>query len=135
MRLKCVTTASFATPGLQPIDLELIYRASIRNNARDGITGLLLFNGAVFVQTIEGPPDAVDRLLMRQAVDGRHCEMIVRDERKLWLRIFAAWSMGYMRLDGGWVEGQFDIVEALSREMPAEIHDLLMELAQTLPLG
>ena len=130
-----MTYASFATPGLKPIDLELIYRTSIRNNVRDGITGLLLFNGAVFVQTIEGSPDAVDRLLMRLAVDGRHCEMVLRDERKLWLRIFAEWSMGYMRLDGGWVEGQFDIVEALSREMPAEIHKILMELAQTLPFG
>ena len=43
--------------------------------------------------------------------------------------------MGYVRLDGGWLEGQYDLLDALSHEMPGEIHDVLMSMAETLPFG
>ena len=135
MQLKAVTYSSFSTSGLQPLDLERILRVSLRNNARDAITGVLMFNGAIFVQTIEGPHDILDRLVMRLANDPRHCQIEIRDERVLDTRIFPDWSMGYVRLDGGWLEGQHDVLEALGREMPAEVHDVLMSLATTLPFG
>lgn len=133
MDIKAATYSSFASPGLQPVELEQILAASRRNNARDAITGVLMFNGAAFVQTIEGPPEAIDALLMTLASDTRHCQMEVCDERTLPRRIFPDWSMGYVRMDGGWLEGQYDVADALAREMPAEIRELLMSMATTLP--
>lgn len=133
MEIKAATYSSFAAPGLQPFELEQILKASMRNNARDAITGLLMFNGAAFVQTIEGPPPAIDALLMTLANDTRHCQMAICDERSLQGRIFPDWSMGYVRMDGGWLEGQYDIADALAREMPPEIRDVLMSMATTLP--
>ena len=133
MHFRAVTYSSFASPGLQPVELERILTASRVNNARDGITGLLLFNGAAFVQTIEGPVSAIERLVMRLANDLRHCQMEIVDERALESRIFPDWTMGYVRLEGGWLEGQYDVAEALSHEMPQPIREVLMSMASTLP--
>ncbi|MEO6247122.1 MAG: BLUF domain-containing protein [Sphingomicrobium sp.] len=133
MEIKAATYSSFAAPGLQPVELEQILSASQRNNARDAITGVLMFNGAAFVQTIEGPPAAIDALLMRLATDRSHCQMEICDERSLSRRIFPDWVMGYVRMDGGWLEGQYDITDALAREMPVEIRGLLTSMATTLP--
>lgn len=135
MQLRCVTYSSFATAGIQPLDLERILRTSLKNNARQRITGVLMFNGAAFVQSIEGPPASIDWLLMELGSDQRHCEMTIRDDRMLTHRIFPDWSMAYVRLDGGWLEGQHDLLEALSREMPEVMHELLMSLATTLPFA
>lgn len=134
-RLVAITYSSFAAPGLQQREVEAILDESRRNNGRDSITGLLLFNGAMFVQTIEGPRPAMQGLMGRLATDPRHCQMTVRDERPLDRRIFADWAMGFVSLHSGRVEGQRDVVEALARPMPAAIHDLLLSLATTLPFG
>jgi hypothetical protein len=133
MDIKVATYSSFSAPGLQPVELEQILEVSRRNNARDGITGVLMFNGAAFVQTIEGPAPAIDMLLMRIASDQRHCQLEVVDERTATRRIFPDWGMGYVRMDGGWLEGQYDIVDALARDMPGPIRSVLMSMATTLP--
>ena len=133
MNLRAVTYSCFASPGLQPFELEQILGVSCGNNARDAVTGLLMFNGAAFVQTIEGPDAAIDRLLMRIASDSRQCQMEICDDRSIDRRIFPDWTMGYVRLEGGWLEGQFDIAEALSRDMPPPIRAVLMSMASTLP--
>ena len=133
MDIKATTYSSFSSPGLQPVELEQILGASRRNNVRDSITGVLMFNGAAFVQTVEGPPAEIDALIMRIATDPRHCQMEIRDEQMLSKRIFPDWVMGYVRMDGGWLEGQYDIADALTRDMPNEIRKLLMSMATTLP--
>ena len=133
MEIKAVTYSSFASPGLQPSELEQILATSQRNNARDAVTGLLMFNGGAFVQTLEGPADRIDALLMTIANDPRHCQLEICDERMLPQRIFPDWTMGYVRMDGGWLEGQYDIADALARDMPAPIRDVLMSMATTLP--
>ena len=135
MGLRAVTYSSFASAGLQPGDIEAILRVSARSNARDAITGVLMFNGAMFVQTIEGDEEGVERLLARLHADRRHCEIAIRDDRRLARRIFPDWTMGYVRLDGGWLEGQHEILDALSREMPDAVRDILTELATTLPFA
>ena len=55
------------------------------------------------------------------------------DERMLARRIFPDWSMGYVRIDGGWLEGQYEVADALARDMPKPIRDVLMSMATTLP--
>ena len=88
MNWRAVTYSSFASPGLQPADFEQILLVSRANNARDAVTGLLMFNGAAFVQTIEGPTASIDRLLMRIASDSRQCQMAICDDRPIDRRIF-----------------------------------------------
>lgn len=133
MNLRVVTYSSFASPGLQPADFEEILTLSRANNARDAVTGLLMFNGAAFTQSIEGPTAAIDRLVMRIANDARQCQMEICDDRAIDRRIFPDWTMGYVRLEGGWLEGQYGIADALSRDMPPPIREVLMSMASTLP--
>lgn len=54
-----------------------ILSCCMRNNARDGITGLLFRDGSVLVQYLEGPTDALDALQDRLARDKRHRDMAI----------------------------------------------------------
>ena len=130
-----MTYSSYATAGLQPSELESILNVSGHNNARDALTGVLMFNGAIFVQSVEGPKASVDRLMARLAGDSRHCQIDIHDDRSIPKRIFADWSMGYVKLDGGWLEGQVDVIEALSQDMPKRMREILHSLATTLPFA
>jgi hypothetical protein len=73
-----------------------ICEQSRANNARDGITGLLVFDGKAFCQFVEGPEPAITGLLDRLERDPRHFKM-----RVLQLgptshgRRFAIWRLGY----------------------------------------
>jgi hypothetical protein len=133
MRIKLLTYSSFASPGIQPGEVEQILVASRANNARDAVTGLLMFNGAAFVQAIEGPVAAIDHLYMRLVNDPRHCQISLHDDLSLERRVFDEWTMGYVQINGGWLEGQYDVADALAREMPASVRELLMSMANTLP--
>lgn len=133
--MKCVTYSSYAAAGLQPAELEAILKVSGHNNARDALTGVLMFNGAIFVRSVEGPKASVDRLMARLADDPRHCQIDIHDDRSIPKRIFADWTMGYVKLDGGWLEGQVDVIEALSQDMPKRVREILHSLATTLPFA
>lgn len=74
--------------------LNAILDASRRNNARQGITGALVFDGDWFVQALEGERRAVWATFERIAADERHggtqlIEMVDVPER-----IFGNWWMG-----------------------------------------
>lgn len=74
-------------------DLDLILEASQRNNRREDITGLLTYSGEVFVQFLEGPPEAVRRLMDRLQGDPRHRDIIILSEGSDHERIFPDWDM------------------------------------------
>ena len=75
-----------------------ILRASQKNNARDGITGMLLYADGNFLQVLEGPPEAVERTFARIERDPRHTQVIVMSDEPTQRRDFADWSMGLRRL-------------------------------------
>ena len=66
-----------ATPHLRSA-VEDILIASVRNNARDGITGFLVCDGAFFAQALEGPADRVEACFQRIAADPRNQDVVVR---------------------------------------------------------
>jgi hypothetical protein len=84
--------AFFQAFDLSDID---IMRSSIRNNARDGISGFLLRDRDRFVHVIEGGEQAVTDLMARINADPRHWDVEVLLSRTLPVRRFAGWSMGY----------------------------------------
>jgi hypothetical protein len=67
-------------------------------NARDGVTGVLTAVDGRFIQIIEGPPEAIDRLLVRLSKDRRHTDLAVRERRGATRRLFADWDMVSPRL-------------------------------------
>ncbi|MEE2915447.1 MAG: BLUF domain-containing protein, partial [Pseudomonadota bacterium] len=54
------------------VDGDAVLAVSRRNNARDGITGLLYADGRRFLQVLEGERAAVERAYQRIAADPRH---------------------------------------------------------------
>ncbi|MGN6549327.1 MAG: BLUF domain-containing protein [Pararhizobium sp.] len=84
---------------LTPEDVASILASSRRNNARSGITGLLLFNDGVFIQYLEGDRTDIARLIERLKRDPRHRNVMVMMERESRDRVFGAWHMGFKTLD------------------------------------
>ena len=67
---------------------------SQRNNARDGLTGLLLSHDGWFLQVLEGDRGRIAMLMARLARDPRHTDIQVLAEGEAPDRAFADWSMG-----------------------------------------
>jgi hypothetical protein len=76
-----------------------IIATSVRNNARDGVTGFLHHEPELFVQYIEGPSAPLARLWARIAVDARHEAPTIIGRGLLAHRFFADWRMGYSNGD------------------------------------
>ncbi|WP_114226403.1 MULTISPECIES: BLUF domain-containing protein [Sphingomonas] len=132
MDLLSLTYTSQAVAGLNEAAIERILHSSQGNNALDGITGFLLFDGAAFVQVLEGAEDAVDDLLARIKADPRHRDLEVSDRRAVAQRAFPDWTMGYLCVDGT-LGNAAAVTRALDRDTPPPVRALLARLAG--PLG
>ncbi len=75
--------------------IRAILAASRRNNARDGITGGLLFSQGCFAQVLEGPLDAVETTFERIQCDEHHSDVAVLQSGPIEQRDFPDWSMAF----------------------------------------
>ncbi|MDB4974675.1 MAG: hypothetical protein JWN48_3016 [Myxococcaceae bacterium] len=91
--------ASAARGLLDPVQLGDILAVARRNNARLGVTGILLYHQGSFFQVLEGPPDVLTALYARIAQDPRHAHLVELRTREIERASFAAWSMGFVSLD------------------------------------
>lgn len=80
------------------VHVERILQVSQRNNARDGLTGLLLVHDGWFVQALEGPEVAVQRAYGRIICDRRHYDASMVAGDTVVTRAFPSWSMTARRL-------------------------------------
>ena len=72
---------------------------SIRgNNARLGITGILLYSNSQFMQVLEGPDEAVRACYAVIAVDPRHFGVQMLSVESITERRYPGWRMGYRAL-------------------------------------
>jgi len=78
-------------------DLDRILLASRRNNSRDDITGMLLFNGKRFLQALEGPDELVTATYDRIKLDPRHRAPVLLSSKPITERQFGAWAMACER--------------------------------------
>lgn len=91
-----IAFSSRARPGLRPADTSNIIGTSRSNNARDGITGALIYSGESFLQLVEGADAALTALWRRLADDDRHRQLASLFDRAIAKRAFNAWRAGYM---------------------------------------
>lgn len=63
---------SAATGALSDQELDSILASSVRHNAENGVTGLLIYAEGNFMQVLEGDPRALDETYTRIARDSRH---------------------------------------------------------------
>lgn len=100
-----VYTSSASDRYVDRSGLEDILKSARKNNALNGVTGLLLFRDGSFVQFLEGPVEAVEEIFDRIQEDDRHRGVIVVLRRPIEHRDFRDWKMGFR-----------DMTEPLERE-------------------
>lgn len=124
MRLKTLTYTSRSRLDLSDSELAAIHQSARHLNALDGISGMLLFDGARFLQIVEGSEDAVDNLVGRLRMDSRHSSFEIRDERFVERRSFADWSMELVRVSAGYRHA----TEEVEMLLPDSVTDAVREL-------
>ncbi len=76
-----------------------ILATSRANNARDGVTGALLYSEGCFAQVLEGGLDAVERTFERIQCDPRHGDVVMLQVGRADGRLFGAWDMALAETD------------------------------------
>lgn len=90
---------SGAKPGIGKTDIAEILATARANNARIGVTGVLLHADDTFLQILEGAKADVRNLYQRIALDRRHRNVMLLMEHDASERAFGSWSMGFQSLD------------------------------------
>lgn len=84
-----------------PAEIADIVRVARASNAIAGLTGLLMFDGNLFCQQLEGPEEAVRHTIAKISVDHRHTQFQSLHEGPLGTkRRFDAWHVGILAPDG-----------------------------------
>lgn len=99
--MKQIVYLSSATYKLTKDQLIDLLEQSRENNQKDGITGILLYQGGNILQVLEGEAEDVERLLRRVRRDDRHSGFIKVLDREIEERFFPEWSMGFRDLEAG----------------------------------
>lgn len=80
-------------------ELESIREVSARNNAEQGITGVLFYSAGHFVQLLEGDAEKIHKLFEKIAQDRRHERVRLLVLRPAEKRVFKDWNMGLLDLN------------------------------------
>lgn len=91
--------ASRMAGGVVRDDLNDILETSRRKNEKFGITGVLCYAPAGFLQCLEGPADSVNQLYNNIIRDDRHIDVTLLEYSEIDQRCFAKWAMAYVRAD------------------------------------
>jgi len=86
---------------LKDHEISTIVATALKNNIKNGITGVLVYNEDTrqVQQVLEGPAQAVLVLLDKIKIDSRHRDMLIESIEPIVQVSFPEWSMG------AWVEG------------------------------
>jgi class 3 adenylate cyclase len=99
--MKRIMYISTTTRKLSDEEVEAIGRKSTLNNAKVGVTGVLLSANEFFFQILEGNEVDVAGVMDRIKKDPRHKGLLIlKAENNVTDRLFGDWSMNTVRLDG-----------------------------------
>jgi Sensors of blue-light using FAD len=75
-------------------DIDQLVAVAQRNNARQNITGWLVYSSGIFFQWLEGGRHDVQRLMLTIVADERHDTIVVlSEEEEVRERLFSKWDM------------------------------------------
>ncbi|MCC7635607.1 BLUF domain-containing protein [Stenotrophomonas rhizophila] len=105
MPLRAIAYVSDAIEGIQASDIDRILVAASSFNKVAGVTGVLMFDGARFLQYFEGPEDGVDSVYQRvlNARSHRHLHELARGP--VATRHFPRWTMASAAVDADVLDG------------------------------
>jgi Sensors of blue-light using FAD len=79
--------------------IEAILSQSRMANPSSGITGILCYSGAIFLQAIEGGRMAVSDLYSHIQRDPRHKDVVLLHYEEITERRFGGWTMGQVNMN------------------------------------
>jgi Sensors of blue-light using FAD len=88
-----LTYFSDRSPDCPPSEVAEIVAAAAAANRRRQITGMMVADATVFVQTLEGHRNAVTALFTRIARDPRHCNVVLVESVEIARRSYPEWGM------------------------------------------
>jgi Sensors of blue-light using FAD len=91
--LRRLTYVSIRNPGVSDAAVADMVAWARQRNADAGVTGVLLFNGLNFLQTMEGPFDAIGPLFGRVDADPLHAGVTIVADGVATARLFSGWDM------------------------------------------
>ncbi|VVE41032.1 hypothetical protein PCE31106_04134 [Pandoraea cepalis] len=98
--IECYAYLSRALPDLDLRELAKIIANSRGFNATYGITGVLLYDGTMFYQYIEGPSEPLADARQRIEASRHHRDVqVLLDGTPHTPGAFPTWSLGYLMLD------------------------------------
>lgn len=74
-------------------EVAALLEQSALNNARDGVTGALMFTSSMFIQALEGPREVLERTFERVCCDLRHLDVELIEFSPVAERAFGEWSL------------------------------------------
>ncbi|RSK33286.1 BLUF domain-containing protein [Hymenobacter metallilatus] len=93
--MKHIVYISRAVHALTDYDLQHLLDQSRRDNAENGITGVLFYSHGNIAQLFEGEEATADALYERISQDGRHSHVRKLIDRSIAARSFSEWSMAF----------------------------------------
>jgi hypothetical protein len=102
MSLETIRQYVYLSRALEAFPPEKLERLAIRSEERnrDGdVGGALLFGRGLFLQALEGAPEAVDAVLERIKLDPRHTSIRMLVDHEVDRRSFRKWAMTPISLD------------------------------------
>ena len=86
-----------------------IYDISQKNNLENKISGCLLIGSNSYLQLLEGPESAVEKLYSKIRVDSRHKKVKKLFEQHIDEKLFSSWSMKFAPFNNAeWGNEEFD---------------------------
>jgi len=131
MRFDYLIYTSRASNDLNEKKIAELIKISQSNNAKNDITGALVYNDQLFMQYIEGPRQALNWLFVNLINDNRHHEVLLRAYGSRATRLFENWSMKDLQtsidrlLPVGWNRPVDVYLESLSAQETLEVFETL----------
>lgn len=91
---------SYAHKPLNDNELEELLETCRSNNARLGVTGMLMYIDGKFIQVLEGSKEIINDLYSRIVADKRHKKISKIIEGRTSSRNFPDWNMGFQSMSG-----------------------------------
>jgi hypothetical protein len=93
-----ISYVSAAAHPLTAEELLALLEQCLKNNAANGITGMLLYGNGTFLQTLEGDEKTIDALVERIRTDPRHAKIQFLSRTSIQSRHYSEWTMGFKRV-------------------------------------
>jgi Sensors of blue-light using FAD len=113
--IQCVY-ASAAARDFKTQELAELLKVARENNAKLGLTGMLLYAEGSFFQVLEGQADVVDALYAKIERDPRHDQMTLIIKEPIPKRHFDEWTMGFYKVSRAELAGMSGVNDFFGRD-------------------